>query len=382
VSDRERFYIEAHYYDSVTGDWERARQVYELWSQLYPRDDIPHLNVSGIYSSIGQYEKARAASAESLRLLPGDCLSYGVLLGSLLHLDRLDEAHAVIRSAEQQNTGCSHMQVARYELAFLQNDITEMARIENATGDKSDMESSHILAQSAAYYGRLRESRELVRHAALSARQSRQEELGGFLEESAAESEALFGNAELAKKEVREALARSNGRDVEGLGAITLALARDETGARSLANDLARRFPQSTLVQTNYLPSVHAQLALNHLDTGKALENLQIAAPYELGDCEGSNTLFPIFQRGQAYLMARRGSEAAAEFKKILEHPGIVLNSPIGALVHLQIARAFTMQGETAKARVAYKDFLTLWKDANPEIPILKQAKAEYAKLQ
>jgi len=380
VSERERFYIDAHYHDSVTGDWEKARQAYELWSQLYPRDDIPYLNVSGIYSEMGLYEKARTASAESLRLLPGDCLSYGVLLGALLHLDRLDDAHAAIKSSEQQNAACSHFQVARYELAFLQNDKPEMARIENATKDKSDMESSHFQAQTAAYYGRLRESRALVRHAS-SARQSNQEELGAYLEESEAESEALFGNAELAERGVREALARSNGRDIEGLGAVTLALARDETGARSLANDLARRFPQSTLVQTNYLPSVHAQLALNHLNTEKALESLQMAAPYELGDYEECNAMFPIYLRGQAYLMARRGSEAAAEFQKILAHRGIVLNSPIGALAHLQIARAFTIEGESANARAAYQDFLTLWKDADPEIPILKQAKAEYAQL-
>ncbi len=381
VSDRERLYIEAHYHDSVMGDWEKARQVYELWSRLYPRDDIPYLNVSGIYSAMGLYEQERTASAESLRLLPGDCLSYGVLLSSLLHLDRLDEAGAVLKSAEQQNTSCLHLQLARYELAFLLNDKAEMARIVSAQKDKRDNLISHAQAQTAAFDGRLGESRELVRRAALSARQSNQEELGVYLEESAAESEALFGDFELAKRGAREALTRPHGRDVEGLGAVTLALAGDETGARSLARDLARRFPQNTLVQTNYLPSVRALLALNHLDTAKVLENLLAAAPYESGDYEDCNAMFPIYLRGQAYLMARRGREAATEFQKIIGHPGIVLYSPIGALARLQLARALAMEGQAAQARAAYRDFLTLWKDADPDIPILKQAQTEYAKL-
>ncbi|MGB6689603.1 MAG: winged helix-turn-helix domain-containing protein [Terracidiphilus sp.] len=381
VSDREKFYIESHYHDSVTGDWEEAREVYELWGQLYPRDDIAHLNLSGVYASLGQYEYARTEAAESLRLLLGDCLSYGNLQGYLIRLDRLDEARAMMKSAGQPKTDCLRLQLNRYALAFLENDRSEMARVVNASRDKWNMPFSNIEAQTAAYYGQLRKSNELIRRVVLSARQSERQEIGGLFEEFDAEADALFGDAELARKEASEALARSKGRDVEGVGALALALARDDAGAQSLADDLARRFPESTLVQTNYLPSVRAQLALNRLDTAKALQDLQMAAPYELGDADGSNTLFPVFLRGQAYLMARRGSEAAAEFQKILDHRGIVLNSPIGALAHLEIARAFTLQGETAKARVAYQDFLTLWKDADPEIPILQQAKAEYAKL-
>jgi eukaryotic-like serine/threonine-protein kinase len=381
VSERERFYIEAHYHQAVTGDWEAAREVYGLWSQLYPRDDIPHLNLSEIDSSLGEYENARKESAESLRLLPGDCPSYGALAGSLLRLDRLDEAHEVMKTAEQQKAGCFHLQFVLYEFAFLKNDTQEMDRITRASADRWPMQSFDIQAQSAAYFGRLREARDRVRRLTLSARQSDHEELGALLEVSAAESEALFGNLEIAQKEVRGALARSNARDFEGVGALTLALAHDEAGARSLANDLAKRFPQSTLVQTTYLPCVRAQLALNHRDTRTALEDLQMSIPYELGSPKVNDPLLRIYLRGQAYLMARSGSKAAAEFQKILDHRGIVLNSPTGALARLQIARAYTLQGETDKARVAYQDFITLWKDAEPDIPILKQAKAEYAKL-
>jgi DNA-binding winged helix-turn-helix (wHTH) protein/tetratricopeptide (TPR) repeat protein len=380
VSDRERLYIEAHYQESVTGDWEEAREVYKLWSQLYPRDDIPHLNVSEIYCSLGQYEDARRESAESLRLLPGDCLSYGALVGSLIRLDRLDEARALMKSAEERKADCYHIQVYRYALAFLDHDNLEMGRIANDSGTQWKVQLTYLQAQTAAYSGRLRESRELMRRVDQLARQSDQEQLGGLFDELAAISEALFGDEELAKTKTREVLSRSKSRDTEGLADIALALAHDENSAQSLADDLAKRFPESTLMQTNYLPSARAQLALNHMDTQKAFEGLQMAVPYELGSPDG-NPMFPIYLRGRAYLMARRGSEAAAEFQKILEHRGIVLNSPIGALAHLEIARAFAMQGETDKARLAYQDFLTLWKDADPEIPILKQAKAEYAKL-
>jgi eukaryotic-like serine/threonine-protein kinase len=381
VSDRERLYIEAHYQESVTGDWEGAREVYKLWSQLYPRDDIPHLNVSEIYCTLGQYEDARRESAESLRLLPGDCLSYGVLVGSLIRLDRLDEARALMKSAEQQKADCYQIQMYRYALAFLDHDNLEMGRVANNSGTQWKLQLTYLQAQTAAYSGRLRESRELMRRVDLLAQQSDQEQLGGLFDELAAISEALFGNEELAKKETREVLSRSKSRDAEGLADIALALAHDENSAQSLADDLAKRFPDSTLMQMNYLPSARAQLALNHMDAQKAVEALQMAVPYELGSPAGNNPMFPIYLRGRAYLMARRGSEAAAEFQKILEHRGIVLNSPISALAHLEIARAFAMQGETAKARVAYQDFLALWKDADPEIPILKQAKAEYAKL-
>jgi DNA-binding winged helix-turn-helix (wHTH) protein/Flp pilus assembly protein TadD len=382
VSDREKLYIEAHYQESVTGDWEAAREVYKLWSQLYPRDDIPHLNVSQIYSTLGQYEDARRESAESLRLLPGDCLSYGVLVGSLIHLDRLDEARALMKSVEEQKADCYRIQVYRYALAFLDHDNLQMGRIANDSGTQWKLQLTYIQAQTAAYSGRLRESRDLMRRGDLLAQQSDQEQFSRVFDELAAISEALFGNEELAKKETRDVLSRSKSRDTEGLADIALALAHDENSARSLADDLAKRFPDSTLMQTNYLPSARAQLALNHMDTQKAVEALQMAVPYELGSPDGNNPMFPIYLRGQAYLMARRGSEAAAEFQKILDHRGIVLNSPISALAHLEIARAFTVQGETAKARVAYQDFLTLWKNADPEIPILKQAKAEYAKLQ
>jgi hypothetical protein len=174
----------------------------------------------------------------------------------------------------------------------------------------------------------------------------------------------------------------SKGQDVEGIGAVALALAGDEGRAQILADDLAKRFPESTLVQRNYLPSIRAQLALNRMDAARALDNLQMAAPYELGNSDGSNALFPVFLRGQAYLLARQGRDAAAEFQKILDHAGTVLSESIGPLAHLGLARAYALEGDMSKARSGYQEFFTLWKDADPDLPILKQAKVEYAKLQ
>jgi eukaryotic-like serine/threonine-protein kinase len=196
--------------------------------------------------------------------------------------------------------------------------------------------------------------------------------------------EARFGNAAEARQRVAAALALSAGRDVVYRAALTLALAGDAPQAQALANDLGQRFPEDTVVQFNYLPTIHAQLALDRNEASKAIEALQAAAPYELGRptyIAFSPALYPVYVRGEAYMAAHRGSEAAAEFRKIVDHPGVVVNEPIGALAHLQIGRAYAMQGDTAKARAAYQDFLTLWKDADPDIPILKQAKAEYANL-
>jgi eukaryotic-like serine/threonine-protein kinase len=382
VSDRERFYIEAHYHEAVTGDWEKAREVYELWSQLYPRDDIAHLNLGEIYSNLGRYEDARKESAESLRLLPGDCLSYGHLIGDLVRLNRFDEARTILKSTEDRKADCFHLQGYRYALAFLQNDKEQMAQIVNSSNDKWNTEFLYLQAQTAAYYGRLRESRELMRRMVLTARGSKREELGGLVEGFVAESEALFGNRGFARKEASEALGRSRGRDVEGVAAVALALAGDDGRAQALADDLAKRFPESTLVQKNYLPSIRAQLALNRMDVARALTNLQMAASYELGDSDGSNALFPVFLRGQTYLAARKGSDAAAEFQKILDHPGTVWSESISALAHLGLARAYVLEREMSKARSGYQQFLALWKDADPDIPILKQAKEEYAKLQ
>jgi DNA-binding winged helix-turn-helix (wHTH) protein/tetratricopeptide (TPR) repeat protein len=381
VSDRERFYIESHYYESVTGNLEKARQVYEVWEKTYPRDDIAHFNLSGNALNLGDFEKAEEEAKETLKLLRSDCLSYGNLLSAYINMNRLAEAHAVANEAEERKADCFHFQVYRYQLAFLEGDQAGMARMVAASAGKWGVGSLGAEAKTAAYYGQLKQSREYVRQAISSGEHGGVKELPRIIEAWDADSEALLGNAELARREANEALERSSGRDVQGIAALALALTGDANRAQALAESLAKRFPQDTIVQRNYLPTIRAQLALDRKDSSKAIEVLKTAHPYELATMEGSNTLYSVFLRGQACLMARDGAGAMAEFQKIIDHRGIVLYQIIGPLAHLGLARAYALQGDSVKARTAYQDFLTLWKDADADIPVLKQARTEFAKL-
>jgi eukaryotic-like serine/threonine-protein kinase len=244
-------------------------------------------------------------------------------------------------------------------------------------------------ADTAAYSGRLGKAREFSREAVASAKQAQQKETAARYEAAAALREALFGNAAEARQTGASALGLSTSRDVQY--GVSLALSSLEVASREqariekLADNLAKRFPEDTVVQFNYLPTLRAQLAISRNDTSKAIDALQTAAPYELGipSYYGfSGALYPVYVRGQAYVASHQGGEAVVEFQKILDHRYVVVNAPMGVLTHLGLARAYVLQGDTAKAKTAYQDFLTLWKDADPDIPILKQAKAEYAKLQ
>ncbi len=243
----------------------------------------------------------------------------------------------------------------------------------------------NLEANTAGYSGRLREAREFSRRAADSAGRAGEKEVAATYSALSGLREALFGNANDARRFATMAIERSTGRDVQYGSALTLAYAGENGRAQALTGDLDKRFPEATIVQFNYLPTLRAKLALCRGSAAEAIKSLRVATPYELGKITGSNewaALYPIYVRGEAYLAAHQGSGAAAEFQKIVDHRGIVINQPIGALAHLGLARAYAMQGDTAKAKAAYQDFLTLWKDADPDIPILKQAKAEYAKLQ
>jgi predicted Zn-dependent protease len=241
--------------------------------------------------------------------------------------------------------------------------------------------SLFLEAGTNAFFGRLKTSRDFLHRSVESAERSDEKEAAAMHEAYGALWEAMFGNAREARQRAESALALSTGRDVQYLAALALAFAGDMVGAKTLADDLNRQFPEDTFVQFNYLPSINAKLALSRKDVAKALEILQHAAPYELGYAP-VGSFFPIYVRGEAYLAAHRGAQAAAEFQKILDHLVILGPDPSGSLTRLQLARAYAIQGDTAKAKAAYQDLLTLWKDADPDIPSYKQAKAEYAKLQ
>jgi eukaryotic-like serine/threonine-protein kinase len=382
LSDREKLYIESHYYEDVTGDLEKARQVYELWSQIYPRDWTPRSDLSVIYKDLGQYDQALEAIRESVRLDP-NAQGYSNLADSYSLLNRSHDAQAAVDEARAKHLDSPYLHVTLYRLAFLQNDLAGMARQTAWAAGKPGVEDV-LLAREAdtlAYSGRLEKARELSRRAVASAERAKENEVAAMNEGHAALREALFGNAAEGRQRSAAALALSNGRNVQVLAALALAFAGDARRAQVLTDDLATRFPESTVVRLYFLPAIRGQLELIRNDSFKAIETLQSAAPYELGSPVAVG-LYPVYVRGEAYLAAHRGIEAAREFEKIIAHRSVVVNRPTGALAHLGLARAYVMQGETAKAKAAYQDFLTLWKDADSGIPILKKAKLEYAKLQ
>jgi eukaryotic-like serine/threonine-protein kinase len=385
VTERERFYITSRYYEYVIGDLEKARQSYELWAQTYPRDVVPAGNLNVICDYLGQYDKALAQSRESYRLVP-DGLSYSNLVNAYLFLNRLEEARTTAEEAQTKNLDSPYLRVNLYALAFLQNDAAGMAQQVAWAAGKSGVEDALLEdeADTAAYSGRLAKARGFSRQAVASAERAEEKETAAGYEADAAVRDALFGNEAEARQRAAAVLALSTGRDVQYGAALALALAGDAHRAQALADDLGKRFPEDTIVQFNYQPTIHAQFALERNDTSRAIEALQAATPYELGlPGTGSFTpgLYPVYVRGDAYLAGHQGIEAAAEFQKILGHRGVVQNGSIGALAHLGLGRAYVLQGDTGKASAAYQDFLTLWQDADPDIPILVVAKSEYAKL-
>jgi tetratricopeptide (TPR) repeat protein/predicted Ser/Thr protein kinase len=389
TSESEKYFLSARFHKEVTGNLETAEQSCKLWIQAYPRSSMPQDTLSGaIYPAAGQYEKGVEAGREAIRLNPDYFASYALLMFNYISLNRLDEAKTTYEQALERKLKNPFFNVPLYQIAFLQNDSAGMAQqVARSAGTPGpEDELFGMAADTAAYSGRLRDAREFSHRAVDSAERAEEKEAAATYSALSSLREALFGNADEARRRATLAIGRSTGRDVQYAAALALAYAADDKRAQTLADDLGKTFPEDTLVQFNFLPALRARLAVNRGNASEAIETLRAAAPYELGQTTSSiygwTALYPVFVRGEAYLAAHQGSEAAAEFQKILDHRGIVINQPIGVLAHLQIGRAYAMQGDTAKAKPAYQDFLTLWKDADTDIPILKQANAEYAKLQ
>jgi serine/threonine protein kinase/tetratricopeptide (TPR) repeat protein len=402
ASEREKLHITADYYSNVTGELDKAAQTYQEEIQAYPREYRAHLDLGNQYASLGQYEKARDAYSQSLRLTPDHAGIYANLANTQLALQRFDEARQTIRQAEARKVDVYLLHNALYALSFLGADFSGMEeQLKWFAGKPEENSGLSLASDTEAYAGHVRKARQLSKQSVDSAIRADSKETGAIWQEIAAQREAAFGNATDAKQEAAQGLKlypTSQGVEVEA--ALAFAMADDTTRAESLAQDLNQRFQLDTQMQSLWLPSIRAQLALNKKNSAAALSALQPALPpIEFGTIPfviNSSCLYPTYVRGEAYLAAGQGGAAAAEFQKILDHSGIVWNCWTGALAHLGVARANALQSRTLKgqgqgadadaARVralaAYKDFLTLWKDADPDIPILKQAKAEYAKLQ
>jgi DNA-binding winged helix-turn-helix (wHTH) protein/tetratricopeptide (TPR) repeat protein len=415
VSERERFFIEWMYYRIATGELEKAAQTFEPWQQTYPRDGVPYRALGIVLAALGNWEKALEVWREALRVEPNHVHNYRNLGLAYTTLNRLDEAEAVYKQTEERKLEHELMLQNRYCLAFLKGDAAQMARLVSAAMGKPGFEDLLLNAQAdtEGWYGKLKDAYELTGRAMDSAQHNDAKESAAAYQAEAALREVESGNREQARAEANAALKLAPNRMVRAVTALALARAGDAAGAEKLAAELDKTFPLDTLVQRYWLPTIRAGVALERKDPNRAIELLKVASPIELGE-PTYLTIFlcPVYLRGEAHLMLHDGNAAAAEFQKFIDHRGLVGNFPWGALARFGLARAYAMQARLpvaavgaqpeaigdrrkedgarraplqpdarAKARVAYQDFLTLWKDADPDIPILKEAKAEYARL-
>ncbi len=386
TSDREKFFIAANYDVLVTGNLEKARETTEAWAQSYPREAGPHAMLSGMVNkATGQYEKAAAEARKAIELYPDYAIAYYNLALNNACLNRLQEAEDILRSATKRGVEIDDFFMLAYDVAFLKGDQTGMkkaiARCQGRQGAEGLVSNKE--ASALAYSGHLEQARSKSRVAVAQAQQAAQRERAGVFQAGAAVRDALLGNPSRARKSAIDALNFSRNRDVEYGAAFALAVSGDSSRSEALANDLERRFSEDTLVRFSYLPVLRARIALNRRDPSGALEFLQAAVSHELGlTWTWFGALYPVYMRGEAYLALHQSAKAAAEFQKIIDHPGIVLLDPIGALARMQMGRALALAADMNKAKARYEDFLTLWKGADPDIPVLQQAKAEYAKLQ
>ena len=396
ASQWEKLAIAADYYLNVTGELDKAAQTYREWIDNYPRDDQAHLSLGVVYATQGQYEQAAAVTAQSSRLAPS-LASYGNLASYALALQRFDDARRITLDAQTRNMDAFEFHSFLYALAFLGGDSRAMAGQQQWFAGKPEENFGLALASDTeAYGGHLGGARELTKRAVDAAIRADSKESGAIWQANAAVQQAAYGNAVGARQTAAAALRlapASQGAEVEA--ALALAMAGDTTRAEALTQDLGKRFPLDTQMQSLWLPTIQAQLALNRKNPVASINALQAATHIELGQVlfvANVSCLYHVYIRGEAYLAAGQGSAAAGEFQKILDHDGIVWNCWTGALAHLGVARANVLQARTsqgvdadaarARALAAYKDFLTLWKDADPDVPILKEAKTEYAKLQ
>ncbi len=387
VSVREDYVISAFYYNDVTGDLEKANQTYELYSQAYPRVWTTHNNLGGNFAALGQWEKGLSETLEANRLAPNSGIPYGNLVEYYCRLNRFGEAKAIYQQAKAHNLDVPDLHIYRYGVAFLEGDAPEMQHQADWFAGKPGLEDISLSFQSdtEAFSGHLAKARELSQRALDSAQRANEKETAAKRQLNDALRQAEFGNLAQARSQTSGALALSSARSVRILAALILARTGDTDRAQKMADELQMQNPLNTKINVYWGPVIRAAIEISRKNPRKAIEILQATVPYELGvpgPLPGIGALlYPAYLRGQADLMLREGGAAAGEFQKFLDNRSMVINSPLVPLARLELARAYAMQHDAAKAKAAYQDFLTLWKDADPDVPILKQAQVEYAKL-
>ena len=386
VSEREKLTLAALYYSSVTGELEKANQANQLLAQIYPRSALPFVELGDNYRMLGQYEKAAAATREALLRNPTNLDALENLGQIELALNRFDEAKIVTEQALAQKLEGIPLHLNLYALAFLQGNSAGLKEQAEWAAGKPAVEDQMLSLESdtEAWFGKLRKARELSRQAVTVALRNDEKEVAALWEANAAIREALFGNTELARQYAAAAIAFGPGsRDAESQAAFAFSLAFDSARAQALAEDLNRRFRLDTIVQFVWLPTIRAQIEAARKNPARSIDLLEPAYAYELGQLSSApnSCMYPVYVRAEAYRSLKQATAAAGEFQKILDHRGLLWNCATGALARLGLARVYALQGDTSKARAVYHDFLTLWKDADPDVPILIATKSEYAKL-
>ena len=385
VSDRERFRISAFYFQYVTGEMDKAIEAYELWAKSYPREMVPHGNLGSLYASVGQYDKAITETEAAQRLEP-TITDYANLASDYISVNRLKEARLTLEEAQRNHFDGLFIRGDLYSLAFLAGDTAEMERqvawAAGRPGEEDQMLNAH--ADTQAYYGRMAKARDLARQAANSAVRADAKETAAQWLAFQAVREAEVGNASAARQAAARALALAPGRYVKVLSALALARSGEFPQSKAILEALKKSESSNSFLKVYWFPVLEASMAIAQHAPDRAIIALEPSLPYELGNPppENAGTLHPAYLRGLAYLAQSNGAAAAAEFQKFLDHPGIVQNFLFASLAHLELGRAYAISGDQAKAKTAYQDFFILWKDADPDIPILKQAKEDYAKLE
>ena len=381
ASERERLYISSHYYDIVTGDLEKAIEIYEQWVQTYPRDSVPRDNLALRYSAIGQQEKALATASEAMRLDPKDVYAFQNVADAYERLNRYDEARAVAEQAAAQNMGRS-VHFTLFDLAFIRGDeAAERHELELAAGKPDEPILLMIHANAECALGRLQPARAAYAQSESVSQRLGYKEFSGIILARQASCEAEIGNVKEARQKISDALAASQDHNTRTIVMVVLPRTGDTTLTQKLAADLIRQYPTDTLLNKVFVPVAQATSDLQRNQPAQAVARLEIATPYELGSGPSTAGYWVNYIRGEAFLGSKQGAKAAAEYQRILDHRGIDPGDVIYTLSHLGLGRAYALQGNTAAAKSAYQDFFAAWKDADPDLPVLKQARAEYEKL-
>jgi eukaryotic-like serine/threonine-protein kinase len=383
ASEKERLYITGHYYDELQRDIPKSIETYEQWIKTYPRDNIALDNLSLRYDGVGQYDKALALASEAMRLYPKDHYAFQNVADSYMGLNRFDEARAVLEKADAQGINLTAGQFARFSLAFIQHDKPAMQRV--LDGTKQPVIKAILLMfkmETEYYQGKVKAARQTQSEAVDLSKRSGLNEFAASIVLLGPTLEAEMGDSTGVHPAIAKALTMANDKDTRSGAASVMARIGDAAGAERLFADLAKGSPNDTILNSAWIPIARATAEIRHGNPAKAVEFLESARPYELGSGQNACGYSVNYVRGEAYLKSHDGAKAAAEYQKVLDHRGVDPVNPLYALSTLGLGRAYALQGDTAKSRTAYQDFFAAWKDADPDVPILKEARAEYAKLQ